>query len=173
MHLWNNLQPGDWVSTTETTNMTLTDHLAGMGLPEGTRGVITSRHGSKVTVDLDTGYGTVTTTLPVRLLRPTRRRGGVKRFHQQVGFVAIVRLALACFLLWPIVQYVIDYFFTYRSLDGFVESLPMAALESMGESIMIAFNQPISALMYTAFLALLSWIAFPWTSRGNRRRRHS
>lgn len=171
MNFWRSLEAGDWVSTIETTNITFTDHFAGTGLPPGTRGVITSRTGSKATVELEAGYGTVTASLPARLLRPTRPGGGIKRFRQHVGFLTIVRTALACFLLWPLVQYAIDYLLTYRSFDGFIESLPLAALESTGESILIAFSQPGPALLYMTFLILLGWIAFPWTAPWNRRHR--
>lgn len=169
MYFWNNLEPGDWVRTTETTNITLTDHVAGTGLPPGTRGVITSRDGSRATVDLDAGYGMVTATLPARLLQPARPGGGIKRFHHHVSFLATVRLALACFLLWPFIQYAIDFLVTYRSFDGFIESLPIAILESMGEFVLTVFSQPLPALTYMAFLTLLSWIAFPWTAPWNRR----
>ena len=157
----NNFAAGDWVRTTRVTKVTLTDQITTTGLPPGTPGVITARNGSRVTVDLATGYGTITTIIPVRDLRTTRAGGGITSFHHRIGITTVVRLALAGFLLWPFAQYSIDYVAAYGSFDGFIESLPLAALDSLGASIIAAANDPLAALVYAAFLTVVTWIAFP------------
>lgn len=165
----NGFAAGDWVTTTRVTKVSLTDQITDTGLPPGTLGVITARNGSRVTVDLATGYGTITTVIPVRDLRTTRAGRGITSFHHRVGITTVIRLALAGFLLWPFGQYSIDYFAAYGSVDGFIESLPLAALDSLGASILAATNDPIRALVYAGFLTAVSWIAFPLRSKRGRR----
>ena len=70
------------------------------------------------------------------------------------------RLAVAAFLLAPIVQFIGWYLWTYRSLDGIEAAFVEASFASIGDMLVTAINDPARTAVYLLFLAALSHFAF-------------
>jgi hypothetical protein len=151
-------EPGDWVTTRRVIKATWSDHLTGSGIPVGTKGVVVGRQGGTVSMEIG-GSGRVVRA-PVGSLRLTRRHGGWETFHARRRRMTIVRIALACFLLFPIVQFVVLHLLHHRSTDGLVPSFAEAALLSVDEMVSMLVQNPVRAVVYFAFLAVLGRIAF-------------
>lgn len=153
-------QPGDWVRATARVPTGLIDELTEGGLSAGSRGVVTGRSGLWLTVDFDNGLGTTTTRVRSSQCRIERRAGGQERFYDRARRMAIVRLALAGFMLWPFAQFVLLYVWHNHTLAGIVPSLMLATLESIGDLANEFFMSPVRTLVYVGFLAVLGRIAF-------------
>lgn len=161
MSRWSSLEPGDWVRTTRTVPLTLTDRLLGDGgLPRGTRGVVIARRGGRLDVELDVGWGITRATVKTRDVRAVRRGGGVGEFRARRSRLATARFAVAVALTLPLAHFTILYWWTYRSFDGFVPALVTAALYSAEDSFVAALHQPVKAILYFAVVALLGRFAF-------------
>lgn len=159
--MWgNHPTTGDWVRITSTVPTTLADHITGSGLPAGTKGVVTARVGGRVTVDFDTGYGIVTRTVDGARLAVTRRSGGYAQFTRSARVKTIARVAVALFLIWPLVQFAGAYLWREQTTDGLVESLTLAAIEGAFDFVSDAIAQPGRALLYMLVLAIMSRFAF-------------
>lgn len=151
---------GDWVKVTETMPVSVTDHLFGAGLPVGTRGVVTGRTGNKLDVEFDTGFGTTRAIVPTTKCALVKRGGGKDVFIRRAGTVRTIRLALGLFLTWPLLQFAGLYWWEKRTFDGIVEEFTLAAFESAGEWLMTVIHDPLPALTYALFIAVLSRFAF-------------
>jgi hypothetical protein len=158
-------EPGDWVRATRRLPVTVTDHLTDGGLPAGTRGVVVGGRGRYTEVEFRAVLGTARVRVPTDGLRLDRRGGGREAFRNRSRRVTAVRLALAAFLLLPLAHFVGSYTWEHRSLDGLVPAFAVAAVNSAGDWLFTAIDQPVRALVYTGFLAALTRIAF-----GRRRR---
>ena len=152
--------PGDWVTARVRIPVTFTDSLLGDGIRAGTRGVVTNRSGGVVTVDFDSGFGTATVTTKVSNCTLARRDGGVESFRRRARVVTTIRVALAVFLLWPFALFLVTYLWHERTLNGIEATLVEATLDSAGEWVGTLLAEPVRALVYLAFLAVLSRIAF-------------
>jgi hypothetical protein len=72
---------GDLISARRDIPLSMTDHLTGTaGIRSGSRGLVRSRNGSRLTVAFDTGTGITETTLHARDCRLVRRRVDERRF---------------------------------------------------------------------------------------------
>lgn len=152
--------PGDWVLARERIPVTVTDHLLGAGIQPGTRGVVTSRTASLLEVDFATGYGTTTVTTRASTCTLARRGGGQQSSHSRTRVITTIRLALAAFLLWPLVQFVLSYLWHERTLNGIEAALAVAAVDSLLAWVGAMLAEPGRALAYLGFLAVISKIAF-------------
>lgn len=150
----------DWVTASDQIPVTLTDHLTGGGITKGSRGVVTGRSGKHVDVEFETGYGVTSVTVPVSRVRLTHRGAGQYRFRQRVRLMTTIRVALLTFLLYPTAEFAVKYLLQYGSVDGIVPAFTLAAVESIGEWLMTAINNPVQTLIYSVFLAVLGRIAF-------------
>jgi hypothetical protein len=151
---------GDWVRIREKTPVTATDHITGSGIPAGARGVVTGTAGSKLEVEFETGYGTTKTRIAATKCTVIRRHGGRDVFIRRVGFIRTVRLALCLFLSWPLIQFVMMYWWEQRTFDGIVEEFTLASVDSIGDWVLSAINNPVPVLLYAAFILSLSKFAF-------------
>ncbi|WP_432246235.1 hypothetical protein ACRB8A_20185 (plasmid) [Arthrobacter sp. G.S.26] len=138
----------------------MTDHLLGAGLPAGTRGVVTGRNGNRLNVEFDTGFGTASAIVPVAKCALVRKGGGKDVFIRRAGTVATIRIALSLFLTWPLLQFAGLYWWEMRSFDGIVEAFTLAGFESLGDWLLTAIHDPLPALTYALFIAVLSRFAF-------------
>lgn len=157
---WRSPDTGDWIRTTKTIPLTLTDAVLGGGLPRGTQGVVNRRAGSRVTADFATGFGTITATVDASSCRVERRGGGRDAFRDHVRLMTVVRLALAAFLSWPIVQFVGVYVWTHHSFDGIAGAFVVGVVDGFGDWLIALVQHPLSTVVYVVFLALLSKVAF-------------
>ncbi len=153
-------RPGDWVVSKELVRTSLTDRLTGGGLRPGTRGVVVARSGSRLVVEFDTGYGRASARVPAGVVRVVRRGGGRDRFERRTGLMTTIRLAVAAFLMFPVLWWIGAYLWTYRTLDGIVPAFAVAALDSLGELVATAIAHPGRSLVYALFLAALGRFAF-------------
>lgn len=153
-------EPGDWVRAKDKVSTGFMDDITGGGLPAGSRGVVTGRSGRWLTVDFDTGFGTTTVQVRDDRCRIDRRRGGQEHFHNRARRMAIARVALAGFLLWPFAQFFILYLWHNRTLDGAIPTLTLAGLDSLGEMLVHLINSPVQTLIYLGFLWVLWRLAF-------------
>lgn len=153
-------RPGDWVRNTELVPTNLADHVLCSGLRRGTRGVVVSRSWSHLEVEFDTGYGMVRARVPHRAVRVVRRDGGRDRFHRRTSRLTVVRLAVAAFLLFPVVWWVGAYLWTFRTFDGIVPAFAVAAMDSAADLALGALEHPVQSLVYAGFLAVLGRFAF-------------
>lgn len=149
-------EPEDWIKTTRTIPVTFSDHLMGGGVPEGSRGVVRSRVGNRVTVLLDTGSQV---TIRASDVRVTKRIGGTEAFQKRSRTIGTIRLALALFLLAPIGWFVLQYLWAHKSFDGIMVAFVEAGFFSLNEWIATAIAHPGQTLIYSLFLYFLGRVA--------------
>lgn len=156
---------GDWVRLKKTAPTTLTDHLTGGGLPTGSLGVVTGRFGASLEVDVDAGWGTCRAQVRASDVSIVRRGGGREAFGKRVHLLTIVRVSLALFLLWPIIQFTGWYLWQYRSFDGFTVAFAIAMVEGALQQVEELIAHPIRGLLLLGWFALLGRIAFGRSGR--------
>lgn len=151
---------GDWVRATRTVPVTFTDTLLSSGLPRGSRGVVLSRTGSRVTVEFDAGWGTQRATLPVAHCQIVRRGGGVQSFQQRNRRLTAVRLGLALVFVFPILQFVVQYVITTHGVHGLLGALAIGGVQSVIDMLTGFLTHPVKSIVYFAILGLMSRVAF-------------
>lgn len=162
---WTAPQQGDWVATTRTVPVTLTDRALGGGLPAGTRGVVVERRGGRLGVELDGGWGRVTAEVHARDLRLVGRGRGAAAFRSRTSRLAAARIAVAGMLLLPVGHFVLAYLWAYHTFDGILGAFAVAVLDGAGQSLIAALHEPVRALVYFVVVAVLWRIAFGYRSR--------
>lgn len=154
------LDEGDWVRATELIPVTMTDRLTGSGIPRGTLGVVTSRSGSRVEVEFDAGFGTYRTSVRPAQVRLHSRGRGVGSFRQRSKHLTTIRAGAAIALLAPILWYVIQYLWYYRTADGLLAGFATGIVESTLDLLVMAITNPVATLIYLAAGWLVQRLAF-------------
>ena len=148
---------GDWVRTTKSVPVTLTDSLMGTGLPAGTRGVVLEAgglFGTWLVVKLDGGFaGRVTVRLRASHVRVLRRRAGVDRFDRAVARRTAMRAGATLALVAPIVWFVGSYVVSTGGTDGMLPALAEGVILSFIELVQYFVTSPMQAAIYCA----LAW----------------
>ncbi len=153
--------PGDWIRTTTTVPLTLTDRLLSYGgLPPGTPGVVLERYGNRLRVEFDSGWGSVTGTVRFRDIQVVRRGAGAAAFRRRTSRLATARLATAVALSLPILQFVATYLWENRSFGGIVPAFVMAALYGAEDSLLATLHEPRRGVAYLVVVTLLYRFAF-------------
>jgi len=156
------IETGDWVRSTRTLRVTLTDHLQGgrAGIPAGTDGLVIDRSGRRIRVEFDTGWGPCTATISPSDCRVTRRAGGVDAFRRRAHTRMLVRLGLLIALMMPFLYFAGWYLLHYRTFDGFVPALATQSIASFGDWLSMAIEHPVQTVIYASVLALISRFTF-------------
>lgn len=157
---WRSFEVGDWVRTRRNVPVTIADHVTGGGVPKGSNGVVTEVRGGQVVVDVDAGWGTVTTTVRHSDLSLRRRGGGVEVFRRRSGRMATVRIAAALTLALPVLWYVAQYVWYYRTLDGITADFAVGVVEAGWAFLEGAIEHPVRALAFVAVSWLVGRLAF-------------
>ncbi|WP_286928886.1 MULTISPECIES: hypothetical protein [Aeromicrobium] len=157
---WHTAGPGDWVRADKHIHASLGDYLVGAGISPGTRGVVVERRGGRALVEFGHGIGATRATVPVNNLSVVRRGGGIDSFHTRSRRMAVVRLALAAFLLFPLAQFVILHLWEHHTFAGIVPAFAEAAVWSVGDWLGMLLGNPVQTLVYCGFLWVLAKIAF-------------
>jgi hypothetical protein len=79
------------------------------------------------------------------------------------------RLGLALVLLFPILQFVVQYVWVTHSFDGITAAFAMGCVQSLLDMLTGFFEHPVKSLLYFGALAVMSRLAFG--PRGGARRR--
>lgn len=159
------LDAGDWVKATERIPVSMTDHLTGSGIGAGTIGVITGRHGSRLEVEFDAGFGTCRTTVNTRQVRLHRRGEGVAAFRRRSSRLTTIRAGAALALAAPVLWYVVQYLWYYRTTDGLIEGFAVGAIESGLDLVDMAIANPLATSIYLAAGWAVQRLAFGATRR--------
>lgn len=154
-------EPGDWVRARKTIPCTFTDSLLGGGVRPGTKGVVTRRSGSFIDVDFAIGYRKTSVSTPASNCSIDRRAGGLEQFRRRAHVIATIRVALALFILWPFISFVVQYLWQEHTLDGIEASFALAALDSGVVLVGSLIDDPVKTVLYLVFLAVAAKIAFP------------
>jgi len=149
---------GDWVTPIRTLPVTLTDHLTSQGIRPGTRGVVTDRAGSRLTISFGATGGTI--QVPARQVRIVRRGGGIHAYHRRDRILLGIRLGLALWLLAPIIGFTASYLWTNHTTDGLLTELAIGIVYGIGDLITAAITHPVHALGYLALTTIATRIAF-------------
>lgn len=157
---WRTPEPGDWVRADKHVHANLSDYLVGGGITPGARGVVVERRGGRALVEFGQGFSSTRVSVPFSDLTLVRRGGGVDRFRTRSKRMAIVQIALACFLLFPIGQFVVLYVWHNHTFSGIVPAFTEVALWSVGDWVGMFLGHPIQTLVYCGFLWLITKIAF-------------
>lgn len=158
--MWGTIREGDWVKNRDTVPVTLGDQLSKSGIKPGTRGVVTATTGSRASVTFDGGIGTVSATVSIRKLRVVRRGGGVDRFATRQSRLNAARAALALFLAWPVISWIVQYLWINKSFSGMVPAFAAGVLQSFGDWITLLVTNPFHTVIYLAFLTILGKLAW-------------
>lgn len=150
------IREGDWVTATESLVYGL---LGGSTIKAGTRVVVTNVangwFNSTASVRWDGGFGTVSTTVPTRHLRVVRHGGGVDRFVSHQGRLTAARAALALFLIWPVIKWVVEYVWLNKGFSGITGAFALGMVDSIDGWITMLVASPVHAVIYFAFLGLI------------------
>ena len=168
MSIWGGYpQPGDWVQTTVTVPVTITDHLVGheAGIPRGAKGVVLTRTGSRVCVSMDAGWGTQRVTLNSRDCQVVRRDGGVEAFQRRTAHLTAVRIGLALVLAYPVFAFIVQYVWATHGVHGLAGALATGAVQSILDMVTGFLAHPIKSVVYLAVVSVMTHAAF-----GPRRR---
>lgn len=162
MSWWASPEPGDWVRTTRTLPLTLTDHLLGdgAGLPAGSRGVVLSRNGGRLSVEFDGGWGPITATIRVDDCRIQRRGAGPEAFRSRARRLALVRVSLAVALTLPVLQFLVAYLWQNGSFDGIIAAFAAASVYGALDFLAAAVQHPVQAAVYCVVVTVLTRFAF-------------
>lgn len=125
-------------------------------LPAGIVGVVVGVTGRRLMVEVDDGFSSVRVGVRASACRVLSRGKGVDRFRRGVGRRRAVRVGALLLIALPFGQYVISWWIATGSLDGLVEGLPLAALESGAAFVSLAFGDPLRAAL-TIALGWLTW----------------
>lgn len=150
------IREGDWVRSRENLAYGL---LGGSTIKSGTRGVVTGVangwFSSTASVRWDGGFGTVSTTVPTRHLQVVRHGGGVNRFVAHQGRLTAARAALALFLMWPVIKWVVEYVWLNKGFSGITGVFALGMVDSIGDWITMLVSSPVHAIIYFTFLGLI------------------
>lgn len=165
MFWWHTPDPGDEVTLTRPVYTSLFT----TPIPEGTRAVVLAANAD--TLDIETAGGLwqgQTITIRRRDATVARRGTGSEKFRSRNSTVAAIRLGAALVMILPLVWFVISYYLSVGSFDGFWEYLPSAVLDSVGVAILAAVNNPGKALL-SAVVGWVIWkVAVGWSSTSRR-----
>ncbi len=155
-------QVGDWVRSTRVLPVTFTDHLLGgdAGIARGSKGVVLARRGRRVTVAFDVGWGTQRATVSIRDCRVVRRGGGADRFFRISRYTTAARLGLALVLLFPVLQFVVQYLLINHSLNGITDELVLATVQGALDMAVDLLNHPVKSIVYLLVVGVMSRFAF-------------
>lgn len=153
-------ETGDWVRLKRTTPTTLTDHLTGDGLPAGSLAVVTSRSGRSLEVEVDAGWGSTRASVRANDVRLVRRGGGREAFARRVHHLTVMRISLALFLSWPVIQFTGWYLWEYRTFDGLTTALAIGVVEGALEQIEELIVDPVRGLLLLVLFAVFGRIAY-------------
>ncbi|GIG20646.1 hypothetical protein Cch01nite_13700 [Cellulomonas chitinilytica] len=156
-------EPGDTVRLTSDVRTGLLSAPA----PAGSLGVVTAIEGGRVRVEVDGGMsGATTVSARLRDCRVIERGTGIERFRRRMRHRAAVRLGALILLALPLVQFVWGWWSAVGSLDGLLEHLPIALLESAADLLLLALGDPVRAALTVALGSLTWWLAFGPGRRG-------
>ncbi|WP_347351354.1 hypothetical protein [Intrasporangium sp.] len=153
-------EPGDWVKLTRTVPTSFTDQLTGDGLRAGTQALVITRHGRRLQIDADAGWGTVTATIDATDAVVVRRDGGTDRWQATTHRRTTARLALALALAWPILSFATQYIWLQHSLDGLPGAIALGIVSAIPDQVEAFLNEPVKAVLYIALTTALARIAF-------------
>lgn len=163
---------GDLVTARRDISTTLTqEFINAPSIRQGTRGLVRKRVGNQVTVAFDTSYGLTETTLHVRDCRLIQRTADEKRFMEWAQLKTAIRLGALITLAAPILWYTLTYWIQTGPLNGLIEALTLAALESALELPGLILANPVQTLAWLALGALATRIAFGPRPRKKHRRK--
>lgn len=155
-------EPGDTVRLTSE----IPTGIFSLPTPAGSIGVVTTVSGSRVDIDIDGGIaGGIHTTARTHQCRVIERGTGIERFRSRMQHRNSVRLGALILLALPLIQYLWGWWRAVGSFDGLIEYLPLAALESATDVILLVLDNPIHAALTFALGSLIWWLAF-----GSKRR---
>ena len=151
---------GDWVRLKRTTPTTLTDHLTNGGLPPGSLAVVKGRSFGSLDVEVDAGWGSCDARVRASDVSVVRRGGGHEAFARRVHHLTVIRVSLALFLLWPVIQFTGWYLWEFRSFDGYTTALAISMVEGAIDQVNDLVADPVRGLVLLGFFTLLGRIAF-------------
>jgi len=155
---------GDWIKTTETVPVSLTDALTGSGVPAGTRGVITKVSGffgGHLVARFDGGLlGSVTAQVRPSHVRVIRRGAGIEAFNRSVGRRNQVRLGAALALLGPLLYFCSTYMLRGGTKEGLIVELMNSAIYGAQEMLEYVVTNPAQGLLYCALVWGVGRLAF-------------
>ncbi|WP_182263226.1 hypothetical protein [Rhodococcus sp. UFZ-B548] len=147
-------QAGDWVVATAPITRGFLAGEVRAGSPGVVAGSVRGIWSQRVPVRFDCGLaGLAEVDAPVSSLRITRRGAGQDRFVLRTQWFGAVRAGVALALLAPIVYFATLYIWTYRSVDGLLMALVIAALDSAVATVSAAISHPVP----TAVFLVASW----------------
>jgi hypothetical protein len=163
--------PGDLVSARRDIPVTLTNQLTGTaGIRHGSRGLVQDRTGNRLTVAFDTGSGITEKTVHARDCRLIQRNANERRFMDWAQLKAAIRTGALVALTAPLAWYTTVYWVQTGSLDGVIEALTLAVVDSALELPGLILTQPLQTLVWLAAGALAARIAFGPRPRNHKRR---
>jgi len=162
------VEEGDWVVAKRVIPVSFSDHLTDSGIAEGTRGVVISSSWGYALVEFNDGFGAVRVDVKKSDLRVVKKRGGVVGFRERSRRLTIVRVGALIAILAPLVWYAAQYWWYYRSFNGFIPALALGALESAGDFLAGAFADPVRAVIFLLVTGVTAHLAFG-TSRRRRK----
>ncbi|POH59657.1 hypothetical protein C3B59_17345 [Cryobacterium zongtaii] len=126
-------------------------------LSEGSRALVVATSWGHVELVVDGGLaGMVRVDVSARNCRVIEADTGAERFRRRTALRNAVRIGALIALAAPFVQFVASYWFATGSLDGLLEYLPLAALESAGDFLVSALRDPVRSLL----LAGVGWVTW-------------
>lgn len=154
-------QAGDWVVATAPITRGLLAGEISAGAPGVVAGPVRGIWSPRVPVRFDCGLGGLAEVdAPVSRLRITRRGAGQDRFVRRMQWFGAVRVGVALALLAPIAYFAVLYIWTYRSVDGLLTALVMAALDSAVATMSAAISHPVPTAVFLAASWGLARFAF-------------
>lgn len=164
---------GDLVAARKNITTSMTEQLTDAPrIRQGTRGLVRNRTGYRLTVAFDTSYGLTETTVHARDCRLIQRTANEKSFMNWAQVKNAIRAGALMALAMPIAWYIIMYWLQTGSLNGVIEALTLAALESALELPGLILAHPTQTLIWLTAGALVTRIALGPRPRFLRTRRH-
>lgn len=153
---------GDLVTARRDISASLTEELTDTpSVRQGTRGLVRKRTGNRLTVAFDTGYGLTETTIHTSDCRLIQRTANEKRFMDWAQLKTAIRVGALIALAAPILWYIVLYWAQTGSLNGVIEALTLAALDSALEVPGLILTHPVQTLVWLAAGTLATRIAYP------------
>lgn len=151
---------GDLVAARRDISTSLTEEFTSTpSVRQGTRGLVRKRTGNQLTVAFDTSYGLTETTIHTRDCRLIQHNADEKQFMDWAQLKTAVRIGALITLATPIAWYIVMYWAQTGSLDGVIEALTLAALESALELPGFILTHPTQTLIFLGISALTARIA--------------
>jgi len=151
---------GDLVAARKDISATFSEEFTNTpSIRQGTRGLVRKRTGNQLSVAFDTSYGLTETTVHTRDCRLIQRTADEKRFMDWSQLKTAIRAGALIALTAPIAWYIIVYWAQTGSLDGVIEALTLAALETTLELPGLILAHPAQTLLWLGAGALAARIA--------------